>query len=148
MTEYPIPLPCEYTFRIISHIIKCYNDSIINELIVYRFMMSVEIETRTFQVFITEVVSNKEISTLTLENMKFLIDKSIVKLFGVLIAHKISYKLTMSDKTNIFEIAFHKKNKDELLTALAMISDLEYKIRIKYLTNTNLESNNKMDTSD
>lgn len=98
-------------------------------------------ETISFQAFIIEVINNNEITGLSVENMKFLLDKSIIKLFGALIGHKLSYKLTMINKANIFELTFPNKNKNILLTALMMISDLEYKIRIKKLSN-------RMDISD
>ena len=63
--------------------------------------------------------------------MSFLIKKSIIKLFGELYLGKFSFKLKkINEKENIFNISFISDYKNKLITALLLISDLEYNIRV------------------
>ena len=88
-----------------------------------------------FKIFINEKLNLDKSVQIGINNVKFLVDKSIVKLFGELIARKTAYSLSQKGSENTYEIAFYKKTRNQILTALVMASDLEYNIRIKIITN-------------
>ena len=84
-----------------------------------------------FKLLLQEKSTEKIINSLSDENMSFLIKKSIIKLFGELYLGKFSFKVkTINEKENIFNILFIINYKNKLITALLLISDLEYNIRV------------------
>lgn len=84
-----------------------------------------------FKLLLQEKSTEKIINSLSDENMSFLIKKSIIKLFGELYLGKFSFKVkTINEKENIFNISFISDYKNKLITALLLISDLEYNIRV------------------
>lgn len=93
-----------------------------------------EIEKIQFRLHIKEIINNLPVSNIAIENVKFLIDKSIVKTFGVFAAGKISYRVNKINNDNIYEIQCYKKDINTMITSLMLVCDLEYKIRISLLT--------------
>lgn len=93
-----------------------------------------EIEKNNVILHIMEKSSNSLVTDISNDNVKFLIDKSILKIFGQFTAAKIQYRINrISNKTNQYEISYYKKDKNKILTALLLVSDLEYKIRMQIL---------------
>lgn len=92
-----------------------------------------EIEKFTFRLHIKEQINNSSLNNIAIENVKFIIDKSIVKTFGVFAAGKISYRLNKTSKDNIYEIQCYKKDTKTMITSLMLVCDLEYKIRISLI---------------
>ena len=63
--------------------------------------------------------------------MSILIKKSIIRLFGELYLGKIYFQVkAINEKENIFNISFISDYKKQLITALLLISDLEYNLRV------------------
>ena len=63
--------------------------------------------------------------------MSILIKKSIIRLFGELYLGKFVFNVkSVNKKENIFNISFIQDYKNKLITALLLISDLEYNIRV------------------
>ena len=84
-----------------------------------------------FRLLLQEKSSESQINSLSEENMSFLIKKSIIRLFGELYVGKFYFILkTINEKENIFNISFISEYKNKLITALLLISDLEYNIRV------------------
>ena len=84
-----------------------------------------------FRLLLQEKSSESQINSLSEENMSFLIKKSIIKLFGELYVGKFCFTLkAINEKENIFNISFISEYKNKLITALLLISDLEYNIRV------------------
>lgn len=93
-----------------------------------------EIEKSNVALHIMEKSTNSLVSDISNDNVKFLIDKSILKIFGQFTAAKIQYRINkVNNKTNQYEISYYKKDKNKILTALLLVSDLEYKIRMQIL---------------
>ncbi len=93
-----------------------------------------EIETIKFRLHIIELINNLPVTNIAIENVKFLIDKSIVKTFGMFTAGKISYRLNKTNNDNMYEIQCYKKDINAVITSLMLVCDLEYKIRISLLS--------------
>ena len=92
-------------------------------------------ESFNFKLILQEKTSEKIINGLSDENMNFLIKKSIIRLFGELYLGKFYYKIkTINEKENIYNISFISEYKKKLITALLLISDLEYNLRIIILS--------------
>ena len=92
-----------------------------------------------FNIIIINKESNKIENNISLENMKFLLNKSILRIFGSFIASKLIFEIKkISENNNNFQIEFLKFQKLKLLTSLLMISDLEFNIRVNiYYNNKN-----------
>ena len=88
-------------------------------------------DSLNFRLLLQEKSRESQINSLSEENMSFLIKKSIIRLFGELYVGKFYFTLkTINEKENIFNISFISDYKNKLLTALLLISDLEYNIRV------------------
>ena len=84
-----------------------------------------------FKLILREKYNDSQIDNISDENMTFLISKSIIRLFGELYLGKCSFKIkTVNGEQNTYNISFISKYKKELITALLLITDLEYNIRI------------------
>ena len=84
-----------------------------------------------FKLILKEKTSEKEINGLSDENMSILIRKSIIRLFGELYLGKFCFTVKLlNEKENIFNITFIPDYKNKLITALLLISDLEYNLRV------------------
>ena len=84
-----------------------------------------------FKLILKEKNNEKEINGLSDNNLDILLKKSIIRLFGELYLGKCYYKIkTINEKENLFNISFISEYKNKLTTALLLISDLEYNIRI------------------
>ena len=84
-----------------------------------------------FKLILQEKASEKLINGLSDENMSLLIKKSIVRLFGELYLGKFYFQVkTINKKENIFNISFISEYKKKLITALLLLSDLEYNLRV------------------
>ncbi len=84
-----------------------------------------------FKLLLQEKASEKQINGISDENMSILIKKSIIRLFGELYLGKIYFQVkAINEKENIFNISFISEYKKQLITALLLISDLEYNLRV------------------
>ncbi len=84
-----------------------------------------------FKLLLQDKLTQSKAGNLSDENMSLLIKKSIIRLFGELYLGKFSFKVkTINEKENIFNISFITDYKNKLITALLLISDLEYNIRV------------------
>ena len=84
-----------------------------------------------FKLILQEKASEKQINGISDENMSILIKKSIIRLFGELYLGKIYFQVkAINEKENIFNISFISEYKKQLITALLLISDLEYNLRV------------------
>ena len=89
-----------------------------------------ENEIIKFNIIIINKESNKIENNITLENMKFLLNKSILRIFGSFVASKLIFEIKKLSE-NDFQIQLFKFQKLKLITSLLMISDLEFNIRVK-----------------
>lgn len=98
-----------------------------------------DIKKLKFKIYLEDKNNNKKIKGITIDNMKFLFNKTSISLFGNLISAKLFYKLNQLNSSNklgdLFEIEHFSKDDKKILTILSMITDLEYFIRIKTLEN-------------
>ena len=94
-----------------------------------------ENEIIKFNIIIINKESNKIENNITLENMKFLLNKSILRIFGSFIASKLIFEIKKLSENNDFQIELFKFQKLKLLTSLLMISDLEFNIRVNIFYN-------------
>lgn len=90
-----------------------------------------ENEIIKFNIIIINKESNKIENNITLENMKFLLNKSILRIFGSFVASKLIFEIKKLSENNDFQIQLFKFQKLKLITSLLMISDLEFNIRVK-----------------
>ena len=90
-----------------------------------------ENEIIKFNIIIINKESNKIENNISLENMKFLLNKSILRIFGSFVASKLIFEIKKLSENNDFQIELFKFQKLKLLTSLLMISDLEFNIRVK-----------------
>ena len=89
-----------------------------------------ENEIIKFNIIIINKESNKIENNISLENMKFLLNKSILRIFGSLVASKLIFEIKKLSENNEFQIQLFKFQKLKLITSLLMISDLEFNIRV------------------
>ena len=89
-----------------------------------------ENEIIKFNIIIINKESNKIENNITLENMKFLLNKSILRIFGSFVASKLIFEIKKLSENNEFQIQLFKFQKLKLITSLLMISDLEFNIRV------------------
>ena len=89
-----------------------------------------ENEIIKFNIIIINKESNKIENNITLENMKFLLNKSILRIFGSFVASKLIFEIKKLSENNDFQIQLFKFQKLKLITSLLMISDLEFNIRV------------------
>ena len=94
-----------------------------------------ENEIIKFNIIIINKESNKIENNISLENMKFLLNKSILRIFGSFIASKLIFEIKKLSENNDFQIELFKFQKLKLLTSLLMISDLEFNIRVNIFYN-------------
>ena len=90
-----------------------------------------ENEIIKFNIIIINKESNKIENNISLENMKFLLNKSILRIFGSFVASKLIFEIKKLSENNEFQIQLFKFQKLKLITSLLMISDLEFNIRVK-----------------
>ena len=90
-----------------------------------------ENEIIKFNIIIINKESNKIENNISLENMKFLLNKSILRIFGSFVASKLIFEIKKLSENNDFQIQLFKFQKLKLITSLLMISDLEFNIRVK-----------------
>ena len=84
-----------------------------------------------FKLLLQDKLSNSIIGKLSDENMSLLIKKSIIRLFGELYLGKFYFTVkAINLEENIYNISFISEYKNKLITALLMISDLEYNVRV------------------
>ena len=84
-----------------------------------------------FKLLLQDKLSQSQAGNLSNENMSLLIKKSILRLFGELYLGKFYFNVkTINPEENIYNISFISEYKKKLITALLLISDLEYNIRI------------------
>ena len=84
-----------------------------------------------FKLLLQDKLSNSIIEKLSDENMSLLIKKSIIRLFGELYLGKFYFTVkAINLEENIYNISFISEYKNKLITALLMISDLEYNVRV------------------
>ena len=89
-----------------------------------------ENEIIKFNIIIINKESNKIENNISLENMKFLLNKSILRIFGSFVASKLIFEIKKLSENNEFQIQLFKFQKLKLITYLLMISDLEFNIRV------------------
>jgi hypothetical protein len=89
-----------------------------------------ENEIIKFNIIIINKESNKIENNISLENMKFLLNKSILRIFGSFVASKLIFEIKKLSENNEFQIQLFKFQKLKLITSLLMISDLEFNIRV------------------
>ena len=89
-----------------------------------------ENEIIKFNIIIINKESNKIENNISLENMKFLLNKSILRIFGSFVASKLIFEIKKLSENNDFQIQLFKFQKLKLITSLLMISDLEFNIRV------------------
>ena len=94
-----------------------------------------ENEIIKFNIIIINKESNKIENNISLENMKFLLNKSILRIFGSFISSKLIFEIKKLSENNDFQIELFKFQKLKLLTSLLMISDLEFNIRVNIFYN-------------
>ena len=94
-----------------------------------------ENEIIKFNIIIINKESNKIENNISLENMKFLLNKSILRIFGSFVASKLIFEIKKLSENNDFQIELFKFQKLKLLTSLLMISDLEFNIRVNIFYN-------------
>jgi len=99
-----------------------------------------EIKKLKFKIFLEDKNRNdNKVKGITIDNMKFLFNKTSISLFGNLISAKLFYKLNQLNSHNklgdFFEIEHYSKDIKKIITILSLITDLEYHIRIKTLRN-------------
>ena len=99
-----------------------------------------ENEIIKFNIIIINKESNKIENNITLENMKFLLNKSILRIFGSFVASKLIFEIKKLSENNDFQIQLFKFQKLKLITSLLMISDLEFNIRVKIFYDNNNKS--------
>ena len=85
-----------------------------------------ENEIIKFNIIIINKESNKIENNISLENMKFLLNKSILRIFGSFVASKLIFEIKKLSENNEFQIQLFKFQKLKLITSLLMISDLEF----------------------
>ena len=84
-----------------------------------------------FKLLLQDKLSQSQVGNLSEENMSLLIKKSIIRLFGELYLGKFYFKIkTINLEENLYNISFISDYKNKLITALLLISDLEYNVRI------------------
>ena len=84
-----------------------------------------------FKLLLQDKINQSTVGNLSDENMSLLIKKSIVRLFGELYLGKFYFKVkAVNLEQNLYNISFISEYKKKLMTALLLISDLEYNVRI------------------
>jgi hypothetical protein len=96
-----------------------------------------------FKVDIMKKMEDIYIKDFSLENMRYLFEKSVITVFGMLIAAKMEYLLTEIPinlnkehsglPIHYFEIEYYKQYENVVKTSLLLVCDLEYDIRIHLL---------------
>jgi len=114
-------------------------------IFIFFIIFSMDVKKLKFKIFLEDKINNNKIKGITIDNMKFLFNKSSTSLFGNLISAKLFYKINQLNSHNklgdLFEIEYYFKDIKKIITILSLITDLEYFIRIKILEN---ENNDKM----
>ena len=84
-----------------------------------------------FKLLLQDKLSQSQAGNLSEENMSLLIKKSIIRLFGELYLGKFYFNVkTVNLEENLYNISFISEYKKKLITALLLISDLEYNVRV------------------
>ena len=84
-----------------------------------------------FKIILQEKISKKNINNISDENVSFLVKKSILRLFGELSLQKFYFEINKLDnEENTFTISYLSDFKKKLTTALLLLTDLEYNIRV------------------
>jgi len=81
-----------------------------------------------------DINEKSEQINLNLDEVKNLIESSILSLFGIIEARKITY-LINKIQNNLFSIKYNQKNEKALLTSILLINNSEHNFRIKILNN-------------
>ena len=84
-----------------------------------------------FKLLLQDKLTQSKAGNLSDENMSLLIKKSIIRLFGELYLGKFYFTVkSINLEENLYNISFISEYKKKLMTALLLISDLEYNIRV------------------
>ena len=84
-----------------------------------------------FKLLLQDKLNQSTIGNLSDENMSLLIKKSIIRLYGELYLGKFYFTVKgINLDENTYNISFISEYKNKLITALLLISDLEYNVRV------------------
>ena len=84
-----------------------------------------------FKLLLQDKLTQSKAGNLSDENMSLLIKKSIIRLFGELYLGKFYFTVkSINLEENLYKISFISEYKKKLITALLLISDLEYNVRV------------------
>ena len=84
-----------------------------------------------FKLLLQDKLTQSKAGNLSDENMSLLIKKSIIRLFGELYLGKFYFTVkSINLEENLYNISFISEYKKKLITALLLISDLEYNVRV------------------
>ena len=84
-----------------------------------------------FKLLLQDKLTKSKAGNLSDENMSLLIKKSIIRLFGELYLGKFYFTVkSINLEENLYNISFISEYKKKLMTALLLISDLEYNVRV------------------
>ena len=84
-----------------------------------------------FKLLLQDKLTQSKAGNLSDENMSLLIKKSIIRLFGELYLGKFYFTVkSINLEENLYKITFISEYKKKLMTALLLISDLEYNVRV------------------
>lgn len=84
-----------------------------------------------FKLLLQDKLTQSKAGNLSDENMSLLIKKSIIRLFGELYLGKFYFTVkSINLEENLYKISFISEYKKKLMTALLLISDLEYNVRV------------------
>lgn len=86
-------------------------------------MINEEFEKTILKVFSKEKIDN--------DIMKALINQSVIKNFGIIVANKIKYSLEQNKSTKEFIVTTYKKHYKKLFSAITLITDEENQLRVK-----------------
>ena len=84
-----------------------------------------------FKLLLQDKLTQSKAGNVSDENMSLLIKKSIIRLFGELYLGKFYFTVkSINLEENLYNISFISEYKKKLMTALLLISDLEYNVRV------------------
>ena len=84
-----------------------------------------------FKLLLQDKLTQSKAGNLSDENMSLLIKKAIIRLFGELYLGKFYFTVkSINLEENLYNISFISEYKKKLMTALLLISDLEYNVRV------------------